>query len=1027
MTIAESPVYDSVALSAVAARARNAYAERIAGGAYTPWWSAVIITASSAGQAGRYLEEIQRRQANGTVPTGVVYLVVPDLDDARIGSGGATLNALRVLAEQLLPTFAGDSLEEWWKTQRVLMIHSGGDSRRLPQYSLYGKLFSALPVKTPWGEVSTVFDEMLALSTHWAGRMACGLAVASGDVILTFDAAALHWDRPGVSGVAMREPTEVGARHGVYVADDAGRVYAFLQKPSAAQVRDAGGLLDDGNVALDTGLMRFDAVAAARLTELGGVRRADGEWAIDHGILLPINGVLPAIDLYEHVAQALTGQWTPPGEAAPAWHTLAGALRGVPFWCDLVEGEFTHIGTTTLFRQLMTEETAFLNLYEAQQRLGTITPPGMHGSGVVIESAFTGGGVLRPGAVAIECALDVPVQLGRGAILHGLTGVPDAVEVPADTVVHQVPVALPDGTHGVVMRVYGVADDPKGSIASGTATWLGRPMLETLAELGLAADDVWEAPPAERLLWNARLFPCLPLPKAWACARWMMGEAGAFDVAAWTASRRLSLAESAHWADSRGLAEMREHRLLVQWQTMAVTLAESGSDIRPLLASSPNVATLASVGRALRGDAARIAAEAPTEAASRYYHAGTFFGYAGLHGDAEAARGSAYDSVRMSVEAGMPGEGIDAGDAAWRHSAVTVSAPARIDFGGGWSDTPPFCLDWGGTVLNMAIAVDGDYPIRTTIRRIDESVIRCVSEDTGDAADFTTLEELLAPPQPGSPFSIPRVALRMCGLLAPESTLSGALTSRGGGLAISMVVRLPMGSGLGTSSILAATVLCALTTMLGRSLTDSALSDQVMRLEQLMTTGGGWQDQAGGIYPGVKLIHSGPGLRQRLRVQPVTLTPERRREFTDRFVLYYTGIRRIAKNLLAQVVGSYLARETTTVQVLHSIKTLAMEMAFAMTDGEWDYLGELLQRHWQLNQRLDPHTTNAPINNLLRQVHPHLAGAKLAGAGGGGFLMLLARSSKDADAIRAILADPALPGCLYEYTIAEDGLRVTVD
>src|ERR1700747_3179248 len=134
---------------AVSLNARRVYAEHIRGSAGTPWWDAVVLTASSLRQAERYMEEIRTRQHQGTVPDSL-YLAVPDSGDRRIGSGGATLNALRVLA----PKLAGN-----WRNLRALIIHSGGDSRRLPQYSLSGKLFGALPVKTPWGDVSTVFDE----------------------------------------------------------------------------------------------------------------------------------------------------------------------------------------------------------------------------------------------------------------------------------------------------------------------------------------------------------------------------------------------------------------------------------------------------------------------------------------------------------------------------------------------------------------------------------------------------------------------------------------------------------------------------------------------------------------------------------------------------------------------------------------------------------------------------------------------------------------------------------------------------
>ena len=186
------------------------------------------------------------------------------------------------------------------------------------------------------------------------------------------------------------------------------------------------------------------------------------------------------------------------------------------------------------------------------------------------------------------------------------------------------------------------------------------------------------------------------------------------------------------------------------------------------------------------------------------------------------------------------------------------------------------------------------------------------------------------------------------------------------GLEIRTEVNLPMGSGLGTSSVLAATVLKALLSMRGEDVSVQELSDLVLALEQFMTTGGGWQDQVGGIYPGAKLTMTGPGPRQRLRVEPVPCPAG----FAERFVLYYTGIRRIAKDLLGQVVGRYLAREVQAVQVLHSIKTLAVEMAYAMKESDWDYLGSLLDRHWQLNQILDPHTTNAPINALLERVRP---------------------------------------------------------
>ena len=97
---------------------------------------------------------------------------------------------------------------------------------------------------------------------------------------------------------------------------------------------------------------------------------------------------------------------------------------------------------------------------------------------------------------------------------------------------------------------------------------------------------------------------------------------------------------------------------------------------------------------------------------------------------------------------------------------------------------------------------------------------------------------------------------RLCNVWHSDgrSSLQETLTELHGGLEIRCQVRLPIGSGLGTSSILAATVIRALAVMSGRTMDDQALSEAVMQLEQRMTTGGGWQDQAGGIFPGAKLL-----------------------------------------------------------------------------------------------------------------------------------------------------------------------------
>ena len=89
------------------------------------FWDVVLVTASSERQAALYRDEIERRRQTGMLPEEAQFLVVPDPDDRRVGSGGATINALGVLGKDMA----------WWRDHRALLVHSGGDSRRLPQYS----------------------------------------------------------------------------------------------------------------------------------------------------------------------------------------------------------------------------------------------------------------------------------------------------------------------------------------------------------------------------------------------------------------------------------------------------------------------------------------------------------------------------------------------------------------------------------------------------------------------------------------------------------------------------------------------------------------------------------------------------------------------------------------------------------------------------------------------------------------------------------------------------------------------------
>ena len=108
-----------------------------------PHWDYIILTASNEQQAEGFRKQIEERSA--FLPVHTKFTVIPDRDGKRVGSGGATLSVIRYLYEQ-----EGD-----FQNLRILVIHSGGDSKRVPQYSALGKLFSPVPHELPNGRTST--------------------------------------------------------------------------------------------------------------------------------------------------------------------------------------------------------------------------------------------------------------------------------------------------------------------------------------------------------------------------------------------------------------------------------------------------------------------------------------------------------------------------------------------------------------------------------------------------------------------------------------------------------------------------------------------------------------------------------------------------------------------------------------------------------------------------------------------------------------------------------------------------------
>lgn len=212
----------------------------------------------------------------------------------------------------------------------------------------------------------------------------------------------------------------------------------------------------------------------------------------------------------------------------------------------------------------------------------------------------------------------------------------------------------------------------------------------------------------------------------------------------------------------------------------------------------------------------------------------------------------------------------------------------------------------------------------------------------------------------------------------------------GGGFEMhSEVTNVPKGSGLGTSSILSAACVKAVFEFMGIEYTEEDLYAHVLAMEQIMSTGGGWQDQVGGITPGLKYITSMPGIDQQLKVTHIEIPEAAKKELDDRFVLIYTGQRRLARNLLRDVVGRYVGNEPDSLFALEEIQKTAALMRFELERGNVDGFAKLLDYHWELSKKVDAGSSNTLIEQIFSSIEELIDGKLVCGAGGGGFLQAI--------------------------------------
>lgn len=909
----------------------------------------------------------------------------------KLGSGGGSAWLLQACYEA---QGQGRSFDEWLAADRRLLLHAGGQSRRLPSYAPSGKVLTPIPVFR-WERGQRLSQDLLSLQVpfyqHIMDQAPASLRtmIVSGDVYIRATQPLQPIPDADVVCYGLWLGPEIAKDHGVFVSSHQSptQLKCMLQKPSVqtlAQLQKSHFYLTDIGVWLLSD--RAVKVLMRRSTEAGRV----------------VN-----YDLYGEFGCCLG---TEPTMDDPEVAALSVAILPLP------GGEFYHFGTT---HEIVSSMLAIQNRVNDQREI-------MHHS-------------LKPHPSIFQQNAEVEIKInesnrnlwienshvGRGwTIAHDnvITGVPHndwTVSLAPGQCVDVVPI----GSGQYAVRPYGYNDKFRGDIGDPATEYLGRPFVQWAAERGIDLQTVEGGVD----LQSARIFPVVgSVHDAGIVLRWMLGDTELQGGSMlWQQSPRLSADELSAQANLQRLTRQRQAYRVQNWSFLARNYAHSvfyqidlddaahefaANHIAEPSALPADESLLTRIHDAMfRSELQRLTGHDSTQSEQR-----------------------AFSLLRDGLTQPMLAQKQRPHLSVYSDQIVWGRSPVRIDIAGGWTDTPPFCLMEGGNVINVAIELNGQPPLQTYIKPCAEPHIILRSIDLGAAEVIDNYDALRDFHHVGNPFSIPKAALALAGFL-PEygadqyPSLRDQLQAFGCGIEVTLLSAIPAGSGLGTSSLLASTVLGAISDFCGLMWDKNEIGRRTLVLEQLLTTGGGWQDQFGGLLQGIKLLQTDKGFDQNPVVRWLPSSLFTQPEYRPCHLLYYTGITRTAKKILAEIVRRMFLNQHDELALLRQMKQHTMEMYEALQRENFDTMGRLVRTTWQQNQLLDSGTNPAEVQRLTALIDDLCLGYKLPGAGGGGYLYMVAKDPEAAARIKQILRDNRLNANarFVDMSLSDKGLQIS--
>lgn len=310
-------------------------------------------------------------------------------------------------------------------------------------------------------------------------------------------------------------------------------------------------------------------------------------------------------------------------------------------------------------------------------------------------------------------------------------------------------------------------------------------------------------------------------------------------------------------------------------------------------------------------------------------------------------------------------------------------APTRIDFGGGWTDVPPYSEREGGFVCNLAITRYATVLVAPAARSDDFTL-------SADRARDRPLVE---------------AAVRRAGVTGADVALYNDF---------------PVGAGLGGSSAAGVALADALSRCNGQVLDPAALAERsrATEVEELGVAGGRQDHYASAFGGALALSFSDRGTD----VRQIALTRQARDEIERRCLVVYTGESRISGDTITAVTSAYERRDRKVLFALQRMKSLAEGMACALEKGDIDDLASLVGEHWAHQRSLHPAIPTSRIDAIVECARRAGAlGAKALGASGGGCVLIIAKRDQESSVATAV----STLGPLLPFAVAERGVETT--